>query len=172
MRPSLLPALIALGACVSPAAEPPPENQGLFTLRVPAVTQGCGDVFLYGTTAGNKRALYVNAPHLLADATAAGGHLEVAYALPHADVEVVVQGGRHLSALWCDDVVIHWPDVHWSAEPSSGELMMELSADPAGYGGWASAWLTGLELVNPATGEVRILPDIELLDLYVGWYAG
>jgi hypothetical protein len=168
--------LAVAGAACAAAPSPPPEQ----VLGQEELTRagGCGDAFLYATSADDTVAVTVRWPDAASRAQAEREWGQQV-ALPDADVRVVLQFGRFLSDGFCTDVVMpDRPQVLAELPPMAGELELSIVAEPGAEPfmplGRADLVLRDAVFEVPTRDGVEIW-RIELLELHnveVGWFPG
>jgi hypothetical protein len=161
-------------ACAAPA--PPPE-QVLGSAEL-SRTGGCGDVFLYATSADDTVAVTVRWPDAASRAQAEGEWNEQV-ALPHADVRVMLQFGRFLSDGFCTDVIMpDRPQLLAEVPASSGEVALSIVAEPGAEPffplGRARLDLRDVVFEVPFSDGVETwrIESLELDGIEVGWFPG
>ena len=110
----------------------------------------------------------------------AGGVAEMTVELPSRDVEVVMLRGSDLSVYWCTDVIDPYgpvPVVTGEAMPSGGTLTLRAETDAAGTGWYTPGTID--VIMEDVTWETpggtplpSLPPDVEMYEVYAGWFPG
>ncbi len=176
-RLTLLAPLLALACAPTEGADVDAASLDAAARVLPslAVVGGCSDVFAYGASADDTKAIFVHIDGgYAAEASQTGQPLQLSFTLPHPEVTVTAQWGDDLTINECNDVMMGQPFVQGEAVGVSGTV--HLTLDPLGpYYPWdmsnhAVIELDGLRLEDPDTGRQRSLSTT--LETTVGWLPG
>lgn len=139
---------------------------------------GCADVEIAVSNPDDTVALFFENHTGLAEAACLAGETQVhTFALPHADVDLRVDVGRHVTAYACNDAIEFEPEVlrTWVATAGTATLQLEpTSGADCGFQPYANATLM-LEDVTlaPTDGGTDTATLVGMtLYIFVGWLPG
>jgi hypothetical protein len=169
--------LVALGVAGCESVPPAPPEQVLGATEL-SRTGGCGDAFIFATSADETIALTVNWAQAASRAQVEGGWSDTV-ALPHADVTVGLQYGRHLSEGFCTDVIMpDRPLILGEVPATQGEVGITLQPAPGAQPFMplanATVRLSNVVFEVPLDEGVELwrIESLELTNIAVGWLAG
>ena len=163
-------------ACSSPA-EPTPPRLGPQQIDGALLTRtgGCGDLFVWATTADDTSGITIQWINAASDSWSAGVFSETAQ-LPQVPVVVALVFGHGLSQLYCNDV--RMPGIGETSNAGASEGTVELIVRPDA-GGFAPAAHADLRLsdvvfrlVLGSEEQVWSLDELVIENVAVGWLAG
>lgn len=166
MRPFIVLALLLSCSCASHDPLGPDFHEELIRLG------GCADVLFYAVDADDELMLSFRTDGLVEEARSAGEPRVTTFALPDATVELVLERGRRVSDVTCDDVVEQGGpriDRTWSAISGTASVAVRPGAEVHD----ARADLVLEDVVLEGEGGARVeVPRMEWTDTPVGWFPG
>ena len=96
--------------------------------------------------------------------------------VPDADLDVTLNVGQQLSALYCTDIGMQGPRVDGTAHASAGQVEITVRPDAGGFKPASHADLSLHDIVFEVTQGAQVehwrIDDLVIQNVSVGWFAG
>lgn len=176
---SLAPVVLFGAGCDTPATEAPdPDADQLeraLTALQPPVVAGCSDIRVFGSSANDRYAVLLSVSGAYIEQAYDGGDIELAFELPHPDVDLVVQWGSDLTINECNDVFLGTPVVNGEAVAVEGTVHVDLElllTTPQPWDMSADATIFLEDVVFQTESGAERTRSIDLGTTAVGWLPG
>jgi hypothetical protein len=167
--------MLLIAACASPPGPTVTPVGRVFSQADFTTTGGCGDVFAYATSGDDTMSVTVDWRGAASTAWAAGG-FNGTKQIPNGGLDVTLNVGRQLSALYCTDIMMQVPHADGTAHAMSGKVDITVRPDVGGFrpSSRADVSLHGVvfEVIQGTEVEHWRIDDLVLEDVSVGWLAG
>jgi hypothetical protein len=164
----------------SAAATPSPTPTATPAGRVLGQTDfsrsgGCGDVFFYATSPEDGMSVTIEW-HGAASAAWAASGFNGTKDIPDTELDVTLNVGSQLSALYCTDIGTIGAHADGTAHAISGRVEIKVIPDAGGFKPASHADLSlhdvGFEVIQGGEVQHWRIDELLLEDISVGWFAG
>ena len=138
-------------------------------------TGGCGDVFVYATGPDNTMSVTIDWREAASSAWAGGG-FNGTKQIPDGALDVTLNVGQQLSALYCTDIGMEGPRVDGTAHATSGQVEITVTPDAGGFEPASHADVSLHDVVFEVLQGVEVqhwrISELVIQNVSVGWFAG